>query len=538
MKKNFVSVVLSLGVFNLMAQNYMATTTTSPGNMRVTHLGGLTVNGSIQSMSNYGLELAPPSGDAIIYRSTPGNLVISSNGGSSGVRFNYSYGGGSGGISVYDGGTINHADFAVNSSGNLNISPTGGNVGVGTFPPQTKLDLGDLRFDAISSFPAEGSVMEGKFGNYIIGDVNSLQRLRLGVSNDGYTRSEIFLDNSNRPDGTIAFKTANDNGGAKTRMFINGSGDVRIGGINDAGNIAVALGGLANQYNLDFSGYRDVAFDQIGARISALRFNVYGNNNALIQNTGLAFYTNPSGMNGGITDLQERMRIDPYGKVGIGTAIPTTDLHIGNTTGGGIRIGKINDAGNITVAVGLQTAQYNLDFSGYRDNTQDQIGARIAALRFNNYTANNALIQNAGLAFYTNPSGVNGGTTDLQERMRISPSGYVGIGTTSPDALLTVSGQVHAQEVKVTVSAPGPDYVFENDYKLTSLEEIKNYIDQNKHLPEVPSAKEMEKNGVQLGEMNMLLLKKIEELTLYQIESNKKIELMQRQIESLQKNKL
>ncbi|HEV8513589.1 MAG TPA: hypothetical protein VGQ59_09935 [Cyclobacteriaceae bacterium] len=99
--------------------------------------------------------------------------------------------------------------------------------------------------------------------------------------------------------------------------------------------------------------------------------------------------------------------------------------------------------------------------------------------------------------------------------------GNVGIGNNNPDAKLTVSGQVHAQEVKVTVNAPGPDYVFEKDYKLTSLEEIKNYIDQNRHLPEIPSAKEMEKNGVQLGEMNMLLLKKIEELTLYMIDIKK-----------------
>jgi len=77
---------------------------------------------------------------------------------------------------------------------------------------------------------------------------------------------------------------------------------------------------------------------------------------------------------------------------------------------------------------------------------------------------------------------------------------------------------VHAQEVKVDLSVPGPDYVFDNDYNLLSLEEIKTYIDKNKHLPEVPSAKEMEANGVNLGEMNMLLLKKIEELTLYVIE--------------------
>ena len=79
--------------------------------------------------------------------------------------------------------------------------------------------------------------------------------------------------------------------------------------------------------------------------------------------------------------------------------------------------------------------------------------------------------------------------------------------------------------------------MFEPDYKLTSLDEIKNYIDQNKHLPEVPSAKEMEKNGVQLGEMNMLLLKKIEELTLYVIELNRKLtELIDDNAEQKKKN--
>jgi len=72
-------------------------------------------------------------------------------------------------------------------------------------------------------------------------------------------------------------------------------------------------------------------------------------------------------------------------------------------------------------------------------------------------------------------------------------SGNVGIGTASPDAKLAVSGQVHAQEVKVSVAVPGPDYVFDKNYRLPTLEEIKTYIDQNKHLPEVPSAAEMER---------------------------------------------
>jgi hypothetical protein len=116
-------------------------------------------------------------------------------------------------------------------------------------------------------------------------------------------------------------------------------------------------------------------------------------------------------------------------------------------------------------------------------------------------------------------------TTSAQpwtERLRITHSGDVGIGTATPDAKLSVKGQIHAQEVKVDLNgAVAPDYVFNKDYNLLSLEEIKSYIETNKHLPEVPSAKEMEANGLKLGEMNLLLLKKVEELTLYILHQEK-----------------
>ncbi len=104
-----------------------------------------------------------------------------------------------------------------------------------------------------------------------------------------------------------------------------------------------------------------------------------------------------------------------------------------------------------------------------------------------------------------------------------------GIGTNRPDSELTVKGSIHAEEVKVDLSVPAPDYVFEPDYNLTSLEDIEKYILSNKHLPEIPSSKEMEVNGIQLGEMNMLLLKKIEELTLYIIEQEKRIKKLENQ---------
>ncbi len=108
--------------------------------------------------------------------------------------------------------------------------------------------------------------------------------------------------------------------------------------------------------------------------------------------------------------------------------------------------------------------------------------------------------------------------TSNTARMTITSGGNVGVGTYSPDEKLTVKGKIHTEEVRVDLSVPGPDYVFEKDYDLQSLEEIKQYIEANKHLSEVPSAKEMEEKGINVGEMNMILLKKIEELTLHLIE--------------------
>jgi hypothetical protein len=121
--------------------------------------------------------------------------------------------------------------------------------------------------------------------------------------------------------------------------------------------------------------------------------------------------------------------------------------------------------------------------------------------------------------------------------IRILKNGNVGIGTTNPDSKLTVAGNIHVQEVKVTLSAGVvvPDYVFANDYNLKPLKEVEEYIKQNNHLPEIPSANEMEKNGLMLAEMNLKLLKKIEEMTLYMIEQNNKIEKQIEQIEHIKK---
>jgi hypothetical protein len=123
----------------------------------------------------------------------------------------------------------------------------------------------------------------------------------------------------------------------------------------------------------------------------------------------------------------------------------------------------------------------------------------------------------------------------INENWLVANNGNVGIGTTNPNQKLTVNGTIYGKEVKVDLNVPGPDYVFEPTYNLPSLTEIETYIKANKHLPEVPSAKEMEANGINLSEMNMLLLKKVEELTLYLIEMKKENTVMRSELDELKR---
>lgn len=122
--------------------------------------------------------------------------------------------------------------------------------------------------------------------------------------------------------------------------------------------------------------------------------------------------------------------------------------------------------------------------------------------------------------------------------------GKVGIGTTTPDEMLTVKGTIHTQEVKVDLEgAVAPDYVFEAyfdglanskpDYTMMSLEELAAYLKEFKHLPGVPAATALQEEGLQLKMMNLLLLEKIEELTLYTLQQQKQIETLQKDLEEL-----
>ena len=117
------------------------------------------------------------------------------------------------------------------------------------------------------------------------------------------------------------------------------------------------------------------------------------------------------------------------------------------------------------------------------------------------------------------------------DALTIKENGFVGIGIGSgiPDQLLTVNGTIHAKEIIVTVDVPS-DFVFNTSYKLMPLNEVEKYVTTNSHLPEIPSAAEIKKNGLSMGEMQNKLLQKVEELTLYMIDQQKIINMQSAQI--------
>ena len=258
--------------------------------------------------------------------------------------------------------------------------------------------------------------------------------------------------------------------------------------------------------------------------------------------------------------------IDPYGKIGIGTTAPSQKLDIvGTTSTWPLRLQNSN--GNHDWYVGVTGNAWGIEGNRFvissTPNSPDSefiidpsgnigIGTTSPAqkldiagsdsiwpLRLQNsdggydwhvgVTGNSWAIGGNKFAI-SNTLGSNDAKPVIEE------NGDVGIGPSSPDAKLAVKGDIHAEEVRVDLSVPGPDYVFEEEYDLPTLESLQKYIQSNKHLPEIPSAKDMEGNGIDLGIMNMLLLKKIEELTLYVIQQEDKIKQLEEKNRTGQEN--
>ncbi|MCG2616725.1 hypothetical protein LZZ85_20670 [Terrimonas sp. NA20] len=127
-------------------------------------------------------------------------------------------------------------------------------------------------------------------------------------------------------------------------------------------------------------------------------------------------------------------------------------------------------------------------------------------------------------------------TNSGSNALAIDANGQVGIGISAfaTGYKLSVGGNIIAEKVKVSLQ-PWADYVFEPTYKLPALHEVAAFIKENKHLPGVPSAAEVEKNGLDLGDNQATLLKKIEELTLYILEQDQQQQKQAKALESQEK---
>lgn len=186
----------------------------------------------------------------------------------------------------------------------------------------------------------------------------------------------------------------------------------------------------------------------------------------------------------------------------------------------------INESGN--VGIGTTNAAAKLDVNFFNPNGAiPQNGLLLQTTGF--YTA-----ENAKNSYYLKTLDQGNG----EVAFIVKGNGQVGIGTDNIGSLkLAVEGKIGARGVKVTVAA-FPDYVFDSTYQLRPLAHLEQYINQNKHLPGIPSAKEVEKEGgVELGDMNVKLLEKIEELTLYMIDLKKENEQMKKEIKEIREKK-
>lgn len=363
--------------------------------------------------------------------------------------------------------------------------PATGNIGIGTTSPVVKLSIYGTTDDegAISLQSAGNSRFYIQQGGSLlkIGSITPGGAGAINVSNDGHTgigplspRFQLHVSSNNTQALTVQnISVPSISSGAFVRCYNSGTPNA----------VNQRIGGILFGTNPTESTF------QTGAQIESLTESSWTNGTS--QPANLRFLTTDNGS----AVVLERMRISASGNVGIGTTTPTQKLAVN----GNVQLGLGHHFGTVLTDRFTYDGKYQPNYGvQWVQDTWSPSGPTLWAAAY------------GGIKLFTT------GTP----RMVITNTGNIGIGTTTPQAKLAVNGDLFAKKIKV-VQTGWPDYVFTKDYALPPLATVEAYVRQHMRLPGIPSAAEIEKDGLDIGDMDRKLLQKIEELTLYVIEINK-----------------
>ena len=402
------------------------------------------------------------------------------------------------------------------------LPPSGGDpevISFGGFPLSPLPNLPCL-------FPASNVPIVNQFGGMI-------QLINYSIPSLGGTRNILNMgfDGAN---GIIDMSGTNTQGGPSLLINYYCGKDIFMNTGTNGGNVVMTTSTMG-MVGIGIS-TPTAKLDVVGS--FRLNDGSQGANKVLVSDAdGIASWQDPSTIEDGDWTINGNDIYRLTGNIGIGTTTPTKTLDVSGT----LRVGD----GNTNF----------LDI--WYDGAHNIIDAKGADLLINYYANKNCVIGPGSLT-------ASGVFTAQKDAYFATTSGNVGIGTITPQAKLEVStdatqggksmavvdnvsgmdvfrvmnnGNIFATELTRKLKGQFPDYVFAKDYQLLSFSELGLFISKNKHLPNIPNAKDVEKNGLSIGEMQAKQMEKIEELTLYILELNKRLSSLEKENKNLKENK-